>query len=54
MSDVYFLYAQVDNEERPPRLFQCSNASGVFTVNEISEFTQVYAYIIETIIPHTD
>lgn len=29
-----------DNEERQPRLFQCSNASGVFTVNEIVEFVQ--------------
>ena len=30
-----------ENEERAPRLFQCSNASGVFTVNEIVEFGQV-------------
>jgi hypothetical protein len=30
-----------DNEDHPPRLFQCSNASGVFTVNEIVEFVQV-------------
>ncbi|KAI0222162.1 Villin-1 [Lamellibrachia satsuma] len=29
-----------NNEDRPPRLFQCSNASGAFTVNEIVEFTQ--------------
>lgn len=32
---------RLDLEERPPRLFQCSNASGYFTVNEIPEFAQV-------------
>ena len=31
----------MNNEARPPRLFQCSNASGAFTVNEIVEFSQV-------------
>ena len=41
---------QDDNEERPARLFQCSNASGTFRVNEIVDFTQVsiihiYIYI---------
>jgi len=29
-----------NNEERPARLFQCSNASGAFIVNEIVEFSQ--------------
>ena len=31
----------LNEEEDEPRLFQCSNASGVFTVNEIYDFTQV-------------
>ncbi|KAK2189392.1 hypothetical protein NP493_107g00016 [Ridgeia piscesae] len=31
---------QTAREDRPPRLFQCSNASGAFTVNEIAEFSQ--------------
>lgn len=30
----------VSTEDRPARLFQCSNASGYFTVNEIVDFSQ--------------
>jgi hypothetical protein len=31
---------QVEHTKRPPRLFQCSNARGYFTVEQIEEFTQ--------------
>ena len=29
------------SEDFEPRLFQCSNASGAFTVNEVTDFVQV-------------
>ena len=39
----FFLQQEVP--ERPPRLFQCSNASGKFRVEEIPDFTQDVRYI---------
>lgn len=31
----------MEQEDRPARLFQCSNASGSFRVEEITDFTQM-------------
>ena len=31
---------QKESQRTPPRLFQCSQASGRFTVDEIVDFTQ--------------
>ena len=36
-----FVRLQEELSEHPPRLFQCSNASGRFLMTEVGEFSQV-------------
>lgn len=38
---LFLWLLQEEETAQPARLFQCSNASGVFTVDEIPDFTQV-------------